>query len=418
MNVLHISTCDVSGGAARAAYRLHTGLRRLGYDSSMFVASRDSDDPTVKGFAPPGDILSRCRRLLRRELIARSFAPYRATQSGYEPFRDDRSQYRREPLKQLPECDLINLHWVARFVDYRSFFAAVAGRIPVVWTLHDMNPFTGGCHYDNGCGRFGDRCGACPRLGSAHAKDLSRRVWRRKREAFKRIPQGGLHIVTPSRWLAAEARRSSLLGGRPVRVIPNGVDTEDFAPRDRTFARRTLGIPQEARAVLFAAQAVGNERKGFDFLRKALAGLAGPEGLFLLSLGSGEFASGLRTPHIHLGRVDHDRMLSLVYSAADLFVIPSVQDNLPNTVLESLACGMPVVGFDVGGIPDMVRPGVTGLLAPPGDVAALREAISELLKNDAKRKEMSANCRRIAAREYALEVQARRYVELYEQVLS
>jgi glycosyltransferase involved in cell wall biosynthesis len=419
MNILHINTVDNVGGAARAAYRLHTGLRRLGQDSSMFVAQCSSNDPTVRAFTPSTDLPSFLYRHLRQAWIMLSFARYRASRpAGYKPFSDDRTQHGDALLSQLPSCDVINLHWIAWFVDYQSFFARAPLGTPIVWTLHDMNPFTGGCHYDDGCGKYLDRCGACPQLGSNNQGDLSHQIWQRKRRIFEQIEPGRLHVVTPSRWLAGEARRSSLFARFSVSVIPYGLDIHVFSPRDRLIARDALKIPQDASVILFAAQSVGNRRRGFTLLAQVLVSLNDLPNLFLVSLGSVGPAINVQVPHLHLGTISgNDRLLSLIYSAADLFVIPSLQDNLPNTVLESLACGTPVVGFNVGGIPDMVRPGVTGLLAPAQDVAALRAVIIELLQDPTERSEMSANCRRIAIEEYALEVQAHRYVELYETMV-
>jgi glycosyltransferase involved in cell wall biosynthesis len=169
---------------------------------------------------------------------------------------------------------------------------------------------------------------------------------------------------------------------------------------------------------LFVAGSTNNWRKGFVFLAEALAELTELSNLFLVSLGAGKPALNSHIDHLHLGYADNDRLLSFAYSAADVFVISSVQDNFPNTVLEALACGTPVVGFSVGGIPEMVRSGVTGLLAPPGDERALAGAISHLLENDATRAEMSSNCRLIAVEEYSLEVQAKRYIELYRSILG
>lgn len=419
MNVLHINTFDQSGGAARAARRLHMGLRRLGHHSSIFVSRRSSNDSTVTAFAPPMDLPSRLGRRMRRGRINRDFARYRASRpAGYEPFRDDRTQHGAGPLSQLPSCDVINVHWIAGFVDYPSFFSQVPKHTPIVWTLHDMNPFTGGCHYDDGCGGFTDRCGACPQLGSNDSDDLSRQIWQRKHRIFDQIDSSRLHIVTPSGWLAAEAERSTLLEHFPISVIPNGLDTHAFSPRDRYIARAALDLPQAADVVLFVAHSLSNRRKGFALLTQALTALADWPNLFLVSVGRGKPAIDSSIPCLHLGHLGNDRLLSLVYSAADLFVIASIQDNLPNTVLESLACGTPVVGFAVGGIPEVVRPGITGLLATPQDVAGVRAAIVELIEDPAERAKMSANCRRVAVEEYGLELQARRYVELYETTLT
>jgi glycosyltransferase involved in cell wall biosynthesis len=384
----------------------------------MLVRYRRSDDPTIKKFEPPMDFFSRLRRRIRRERIQRAFNPYRDSRpDGYELFSDDRSEYGDTLLDQMPACDIVNLHWVARFLDYESFFRSIPQKTTVVWRLSDMNAFTGGCHYDAGCGKYNTGCGACPQLGSDDDGDLSRHIWERKRSIFERVDPAYLHFVAQSQWMKDEIQNSALLQRFPVTVIPNGLDIDVFAPRDQEVARDVLGIPQRAKVVLFVAGSLTNRRKGFALLANALERLHSLSGFFLLSVGYGKPSIDTSISHLHLGHLSNNRLLSLIYSAADLFAISSMQDNLPNTVLEAMSCGTPVVGFDVGGIPDMVRPGVTGLLAPVKDVEALRDAIVEILENPALREEMSENCRRIAVEEYALETQARRYAALYETLL-
>jgi glycosyltransferase involved in cell wall biosynthesis len=420
MKVLHLNTDDVKGGAARAAYRLHRGLLGLGCDSRMLVLHRHGDDATVQRFVPPKTLAARLRRLLRAVQIWGGFARYRRSHpAGYELFSDDRTPYGPDLARRLPAGAVVHLHWITGFVDYRGFFPTVPRRSPVVWTLHDMNAFTGGCHYDMGCGRYDHGCGRCPQLGSGRENDLSRRIWERKRELFRRLAPDRLHLVAPSRWMADEIGRSALLGRFPVTITPYGVDTETFAPRGRRESRRALDLPGDARIVLFLAASTANPRKGFALLRQAMPALAETfEDLFVLSAGSGHPALEVGVPHLHLGNIEDDRRLSQVYSAADVFVIPSLQDNLPNTVLEAMACGTPVAGFAVGGIPDMVRPGVTGRLAEPEDPASLAEAIAALLWDPAEREEMGAACRRVVLDEYTLELQARRCSELYRQVAA
>jgi glycosyltransferase involved in cell wall biosynthesis len=418
VKIVHLSTRDIIGGAARSAYRLHTGLRRIGQESFMFVANRCSDDPTVTAFMPSMDLGSRLRRRLRRDRIVRDFARYQnSLPAGYETFRDDRSEHAADLVKQLPQCDVLNLHWIASFVDYKVFFATVPERFTAVWTLHDMNPFTGGCHYDDGCGKFMNGCVQCPQLGSSDRFDLSSKVWERKQFAFDSINPARLHLVAPSCWMADTVKKSPLLGRFPVTTIPYGIDTADFAPRDRHFARDVLGLPRDAKIVLFAAESLTFKRKGFALLAQVLQDLAEVPGLVLVSIGLGNPITDSGIHHLHLGFVANERWLSIIYSAADVFVIPSLQDNLPNTILESLACGTPVVGVAVGGIPDVVRPGTTGLLVPPGDAGALRDAIVRVLNDPADREQMASECRRIAMEEYSLELQAKRYVTLYESLL-
>lgn len=419
MRIVHISTNDIRGGAARAAFRLHQGLTANGQTSSMFVSSKSSQDSRVTVFRPPSDVISRVRRRFKFEQMKRSARQSQVSlPAGYESLSMGRSRHNgADVLTQLPPCDVINLHWIANFIDYQTFFTSLPPSLPVVWTLHDMNAFTGGCHYDLGCGAYTNYCGACPQLGSNDSKDRSNQAWDRKKIIFSKLSDKQLHIVTPSHWLAAEARRSVFNGQFPISVIPNGLDLEDFAPRGREFARGLLGVSQKAKVVLFVADSLTVHRKGFGPLTEAL-GLVGQKvkDLFLISIGNRDLSIDIKIPWLHLGHLSNDRFLSVVYSAADLFVVPSIQDNLPNTVLESLACGTPIVGFATGGIPDMVRHGITGALAPTQNVAALGSAIADLLEDVTERTEMAENCRRVAIDEYALEVQARAYAKLYETV--
>jgi glycosyltransferase involved in cell wall biosynthesis len=414
MRIVHLSTSDSGGGAFRAAFRLHTGLRRLGHDSKMLVMRKGSGDANVIAFRPRQDFVGRWQRKLRNRRIWRDYDKYRPTlPAGIEPFSDDRSEHAGEVVTQLPPCDVITLHWVGGFIDFRHFLIECPA-VPLVWRMADMGVFTGGCHYTQGCGKFTAHCGACPQLGSREEFDLSRHVWLRKRVAFGAAER--LHVVGTSGWIAGEAKRSSLLGKFPVSVIPNGLDIDEFAPRDKGFSRDLWNIPRDAKVVLFAAESVANVRKGFRHLTDALAGMADVKNLLLVSVGGGKCDLPATLPHRALGKVNNDRMLSTIYSAADVFVIPSLQESFGQTVIESLACGTPVVAFASGGIPDMVRPGVTGWLAPTGDTDALREAIAAALSDDDNRAAIGAKCRAVAMAEYSLDVQARAYAALYEQL--
>jgi len=383
----------------------------------MLVLRRASEDPTVHTLRPERGLATRLRRRLNRMAIRNDFARHRRMRSpGFDLFSDDRALFAREVPQQIPPCDVVNLHWVRGLVDVRSFFQTLA--VPIVWTLHDMNAFTGGCHYSDGCDRYTASCGMCPQLGSCKQGDLSRQVWARKMAALRGRLSPRVSIVAPSVWLAREAERSSILGRLPIYVIPYGLDTETFRPRDRAASRRGLGIPEGARVLLFVAQSTENRRKGFPLLIEALGSLSGrvPD-LLLVSVGQGSPETG-GLPHLSLGSVSTDDMLATIYSAADLFVAPSLQDNLPNTVLESLACGTPVVGFKTGGLPDMVRSGSTGALVPTGDVRSLSEAIVSLLNDQSLRSGLSNECRRIAVSEYALHHQAERYQALYADLVE
>lgn len=421
MRVVHLSRFDSGDGASNCAVRVHQGLLRRGHDSSMFVAEvrGDSLPPRVTLFEAPMDLGSRLVRRWRYRQITSDFARYENTRpAGLEAFSDDRSPHGDALLRQLPKCDLLHIQQMFKFVDYRSFFANYPRHTPVVRTLHDVSFFAGGCHTPESCDKYAQQCGACPQLGSKDPQDLSRQIWLRKNVAFSAIPPGRLHTVAPSRWLANEARRSSLLQNIPVTLIPHGVDVEVFRPRDRGFARDLFNIPQNATLVLFVAEPITRPLKNFALLVQALQELHEVPNLMLASAGGGKPPVEVGIPYLNLGTLRNDRLLSLVYSAADVFILPSRQENFPLTILEAMACGVPVVGSAVGGIPDMVRPGVTGALFPVQDVIAMRAAIRDVLQNPARRAEMGANCRRVAVEEYSLELQIQRHVELYENMLA
>lgn len=417
MRVVHLSTWDIAGGAAKAAYRLHRGLIRVGIDSSMLVLQKSGDDSNVDQYRTSANISTRVIRRLRGETIIRGMRRYLPRPSGYELFSDDRSKHGGRVADQIPPCDVVNLHWVAGFVDYRLVLEKLGPRVPVVWTLHDMNPFTGGCHYDLGCGRYAEKCGACPQLGSTDTHDLSRQIWERKLVAFRKLAGSRSLIVAASHWLAHLAKSSSLLKDVPIATIHYGVDTELFSPRDKLSARSALGIEPEAKVVLFVAESLENRRKGLIELAQVLEGLE-VSNLLLLLVGARTIPVRLPIPSISLGSIESERLLALVYSAADVLVSPSLQDNFPLTVLESIACGTPVAAFNSGGVREVVRPGVTGKLVSPGDVAGLRAAICELLTNSGDLARLRANCRKMALSEFQLETQAKNYSHKYEDLIS
>jgi glycosyltransferase involved in cell wall biosynthesis len=419
MIVTHLSSSDGVGGAAIDAQRLHKGLGRLGVASRMLVAEKSTQDENVFSIVRGRTFRRRLRRSLGSELIARQFARYSGTRpADLDCFSDDRVPEPDALLEMIGSSGICHLHWVAGLLDYRSFFRSIPGNMPLVWTLHDMNPFTGGCHYTAGCDRFAAGCGACPALGSADYSDLSAAIFRRKRGAYDRLQPERVRVVAPSRWLSRKASSSLLFRRFEVTTIPYGLDTEVFQPRIRAAAREVFGIPQDMRVVMFAAQSLNNHRKGLDLLIAALDGLSVDDKIGLVSVGGGHIFGILGEKYFSLGELKGERLMSFAYSTADVFVLPSREDNLPNVLLEAMACGTPTVAFGVGGIPEIVRPGITGLLATAEDARSLRHAILAILGDDQKRESMSRESRRIALEEYRLELQAKRYLHVYEQLLT
>jgi glycosyltransferase involved in cell wall biosynthesis len=227
-----------------------------------------------------------------------------------------------------------------------------------------------------------------------------------------------IRIAAPSAWMARQALRSSLFKGFEIFRIPYGIDTDIFMPRNKTVARETLGIPQHLKVIMFVADWMDNHRKGLDLLAEAIKELSLRRDLGVISMGRSASTPKLPGQHFPVGYLSNERLLSLVYSAADLLVCPTREDNLPNVILEAMSCGLPVVGFDVGGLPDMIRQGENGFLAPREDVRELCNAIAAILDEDMTRSRMSQSAREIASREYAIDVQAQRYFQLYEKLLN
>ena len=385
----------------------------------MFTLRKKTVDPSVIKFHSDTTIFSLLRRAVRNQWILYEFSRYkRSRPEGLEIFSDDRSRYTQDILSQLPDCDIVNLHWITGFIDYRSFLGNAHKLPPIVWTLHDMNAFTGGCHYNLGCTKYMHACGACPQLGSDNPNDLSHRIWNRKKKVFDQIKKENIHFVAPSHWLAGKAQESKLLARFKVSTIQYSLDTDDFAPRNKHHAREILGIPLDANTIVFIAQSIQNRRKGFELLRKALSDCDDIDKLFVITVGKNSAPLNLKVPALQIGYLESERLLSMVYSAADLFIIPSLQDNFPNTILESLACGTPVVGFNSSGISEMIQSSRTGILTPVRNIEKFRAAISDLLKNERKRDEMAANCRHTALKLYATGTQARKYERLYESIMN
>jgi glycosyltransferase involved in cell wall biosynthesis/Flp pilus assembly protein TadD len=424
LKVVHLATTDF-GGAGKAAYRLHTGLRESGVDSTMLVVNRKNLDPSVRILpsGPVGGIIDcpeqyppnqeYAHRIWQHWTENVSHYPERAP--GMEIFSDDYSELGLECSREIQQADIVNLHWVAGMVNWVNATRALRGK-KVVWTMHDMNPATGGCHYSGACTRYRESCGACPMLGSQETDDLSRTVWQ-----YKRFGYGKLDItpVSPSRWLAGVAQQSSLLSPFQARVIPNGFPTEMFRPSPRREqVRDGYGVPKGAKVVLFGAESLLTERKGFVFLLHALKAMAG-DGIVFAFFGKipPEVELQLNLPLINVGFIEDEKTLAEVYSMADLFVIPSIEDNLPNTVVEAMLCGVPVVGFDIGGIPDMVEHKKTGFLVAPRDVAGLVEGIRWCLFHPEAEK-LGANSRAKAEKFYSLEAQAASYSALYRELLA
>jgi glycosyltransferase involved in cell wall biosynthesis len=421
VKVVHFNTFDVEGGAARAASRLHRALRGAGCDSELVVLQKRGYDPHTRRIVP-----SRWSTELRTEGAAALNKALLFALRPDEAFSLDLRAL-AAPTAALRDAAcgavIIQLHWVRGLVSSAQLDALAAGGTPIVWTLMDLAPMTGGCHYTHGCDRYAARCGRCPRIGSRHAWDASRRTWRRRSRHYRRAP---LTAVACNRWTAERARRSSLLAEVRCEIIPLAVDTGTFRPLDRRLAREVLGLPRDARLVFCGALDIGQERKGLRPLLEALghlrhgASAASAPPISLVTAGRHDFGAreALPFPHHHLGLLGDDRSLALAYQAADIFVSPSIEDAGPMMVSEALACGTPVAAFEVGSALDLVRPGETGALAALGDAAGLARAMGELLCDPARREVLGRDARALAERELAPAPVAARYLALYRELLG
>ena len=448
----------LTGGAAVAALRIHDGLRKRGVDSRYWhapgldqpLASTQGSGFQGSGFQGsgfqgsgfqsgdrPSDERDESRRPLQwsrpfnRSSIGQLLLNLLRTASdldvkvrhlrhrpeGFEYFSPGRLRYATPWPGQQLVGDVLVLHWIGKLVDYPSFFGSLPRDRPVVWVLHDMNPFTGGCHFSAGCDRFTGQCGNCPQIAASGARDITFQTLRMKRQLYESL---NLHVVAPSHWLSTEARRSvPFANAASHRVIPYGLETDRFTPVERAEARRALNLSNDKRIVLFGAASSENRRKGFHCLLEAWSEMPREKVLGVM-FGAGEPPSlgSARAEIRHLGFIDDLQKLRLVYSAADLFVLPSLEDNLPQTGMEAMSCGTAVVAFSAGGIPDYVRPGETGSLAPTGDSKALAREICRLLAEPDELRRMGVQAREMMTREFSQSIESARYLDFLGSVIG
>jgi glycosyltransferase involved in cell wall biosynthesis len=413
VKILIANAAQSSGGAARAMQRIAAALRDAGASVEIAVLHGDG----VKAQRAPG-LLNRIPILDK----ALDRLPVLAYPNGTKLFRS----LNFSPAWRTGDCaeflngfdaDVINLHWV----NYGFLSPEGIGKLraPVVWTLHDMWPLTGGCHYAGDCTRYQSGCGTCPVLGSTSADDVSHALWLRKNAAWADKP---FSIVTPSHWLADCARsEGSLFANRPVSVIANPIDIGAYVPGDRLAARRHFGLPEDAPVIAFGGtHAVQNPVKGFALLQEALRKL-GRTDIHLAVFGSGEDVRStiaLDMPVHLLGSLKGDAELAAIYRAADVFTLPSLQDNLPNTVAEALSCGTPVTAFRIGGVPDMVQDGINGVLAQPFDTADLARALASCLEASRSGAAFHDAARRHAESMFDARKIARAYLDAFEAAKS
>ena len=409
MKVLFFSASDRIGGAAAAAYRLHKALQRAGVQSDMLVLRKVTSDPSVHRLSTYLNRWGRARRRLGAIRHHRRLRnnPRIAT-GGYWSL--NQFSYPIANAINAFDADLVHTNWVGD--NFLPISEVAKINAPIVWTLHDMWAFTGGCHTAYDCLNYQRGCGNCPQLLHSAPNDISSLVNREKQVTWSTIP---MTVVCPSQWLADCARHSAVLKDKRIEVIGYTLDFEVFKPLDKEVARRAYNLPLGKRLILFGAIGGTSDRhKGFRFLQEALGGLQDDANVELVVFGGEQEADlNLRLPSHQIGQLRDEVSLSLLYSACDVYVLPSLQENMPNTLMEALACGTPCVTFDGSGSADLVQHRQNGYLAHLKDSEDLLAGLEWVLAQTWSRQELH---HWISERHNGKRI-SEQYIRLYQSLL-
>ncbi|WP_397303644.1 glycosyltransferase [Nonlabens ulvanivorans] len=425
MKVLILNTYD-TGGAANACIRLHEGLLNADVDSKLLVLHKKKDVKHSYQFdskrLQKKSILNKINLYFRKFLkklgfkikkssSTHSFISQRNKELDLFSFPQTKFDITKSDLYK--EADIINLHWTANFLDYQSFFKK--NKKPVVWTLHDMNPFTGGEHYIEKFIGISNSGEPIPRVLTEYEKTTFKNVENHKLKALKHFKD--LTISAPSQWLLEESKKSKVFGNYKSVCIPYGLDSKKFRFCSKIEARNHFNLPLDKKIILFVADSLTNSRKGFAYLLKSIVNSQNEFSDTILCAVGKKNADLNHIPNlVQIGYLSDYDSLSYCYSAADVFVIPSIMDNLPNTVLESLMCGTPVIGFPSGGIVDMIEHGVNGLIVKDKTVDSLRTTLVDFINGGYNFNPQVIRDRTIV--KYNLAKQANKYLELFNNILN
>ncbi len=411
MKILIINTSDINGGAARAAYRLHHALLNADIDSQMLVQAKSSDDFTVlasdskiqKGLAKLRPTLDSLPVRFYKNRTKTLFS------SAYVP-----SFGLVDRINAL-NPDVVHLHWINGGMLRIEELAKI--KAPIVWSLHDNWAFTGGCHIMWECEHYKQQCGNCQVLVSDKDNDLSRRIHNRKAKVFDKLEN--LTLIGLSRWLAGCAASSQLFKDKRVVCLPNPIDTAVFSPFDKLHARELLNLPPDKKLILFGAMSAVNDiNKGFAELSQALSELKRDD-VELVVFGSSKpkIPQGFKHKAHYLGHLHDDVTLRVLYSAADVMVVPSLQEAFGQTASEAMACGTPVVAFATTGLLDIVDHQINGYLAKPFDTSDLASGIDWVL-NAENYTQLCENAREKVMATFDSHLVAKQYIELYQYVIG
>lgn len=406
MNILHFNQTDKTGGAAIAAYRMHQGLLDSKIDSNFLVNTTTANSKRVAKIPRPTRVSNQLRKLTSTCGLNNIHITNSARVCQHAFFQN---------------ADILHFHNLHHnYFNYLSLPKITRDK-PAVLTLHDMWSFTGHCAYSFDCQRWKSGCGSCPypETDPPIRRDATAVEWKLKQWSYRHSNLAA--VIATSEWNFIQAKQS-MLSHIPVHHIPLGVDVKIYKPLDVAHCRSLLQLPDDKRVLMFGAQSLTNPRKGGDLLVQALLSL--PEAIkstiVLLTFGSGDDSvyESIDIRTFNLGFIESDRLKAVAYSAADLFLFPTRADAFGLVALEAMACGTPTVSFKVGGVSDLVRPGITGYLADPESVEGFRNGIVQLLSDDDMLDHMSQECRKVAVSEYSSNLQTKRYIDLYRSILS
>ena len=414
MKIQFLSTNDIVGGAARATNWLARGLREIGEDVDLCVQEKQSDfywvSKVKKRFA--GNALDYYRS--RLDLVPLRLYQRKGHSTWSLNILPNEKLYKSVKM-QKP--DIVNLHWVGG--GFLPISQLRKYEKPIVWSLYDIWPFSGGCHYANTCQRFSVGCGFCPQLGSKR-RDITSLIHKEKLKQWANIP---IVVVAPSKWLADEARKSKIFSDKRIEVIPHGTDLNVFKPIDKSFCREVLNLPLKKKLILFGAHGIENDpRKGFQFLLPALSLLKSNlqcKDVELILMGSSmpRFVPDYGFPIHYIGKITDEISLAIIYSAADLTVTPSMQEAFGMTASESMACGTPVVAFNSTGPIDVIDHGVNGYLANMGDIQDLAKGLLWIITHENYGR-IAEQAREKCKEKFELKCIASQYKLLYEELIS
>ena len=410
MNVLHVIAGSLEGGAAKGARSLHEALLKIGFQSRILTNADNSKslrqvETTKKGAtgAVKTKLLSFADRAPKFIYLHRTQLPFSTGLAGFDLRKFD----------SFESANIIHLHWInSGFVSMR--YLTKLGK-PIVWTLRDMWPITGGCHYALKCERYKSQCGKCPQLRSERENDISRVIFNNKKKHFP----PSMEIVATSDWIKQCASESALMKNHKISTVHNGIDTSRFFPIKKSAAKRQLHIPENSKVLLFGAQYIDDQYKGFEFFLKTIPKLSCTN-IFILLFG--KFIhydpNQIACPYLCVGFVDTEDQMRLLYSAADVFVAPAMAEAFGKTTAEAQACGTPVVCFDAFGQKDIVDHMHSGYRAKTFDIDDLAYGIDWVVEDETRHKMLCEESRKRAVEKFDISVTSQKYLQVYESVLQ